>query len=314
MRSDIYRRIVEDAQCRTHSGRGVAARPPHHRQQPGTHAAPCHDPGRGRGPDREPDPSRLPDITPENSQLELSERGRQVQAPSSRQAASNSNASLPTSTHQKPKKQRHPQPPRNLTARRHPKRRDPGAGDEQISALSRCSAAPPRCRRSSAAAAAARPRRRRGSGAAVRPGSRSSDRRTGCAGRSSAARRLAVEQPLGLDDLEHRGTVSACSSAIVSEQPSARRVDEREVLARDLDARLRERHLEVLHERAEERPLLGRGAAARPARPTTNAVPQPNHAGSRAAVLRPREDPRDRAQRREVVLVLRAGAPAASRS
>ena len=96
---------------------------------------------------------------------------------------------------------------------------------------------------------------------------------------------------------------------------SARR-DEVEVAARDLQARLRERHLEVLDERAEERPTRGRGGAARATSraATASAVPQPYHAGQQAAVLRPGEHPGDRAQRAQVVARRRAAAPGASRS
>ena len=107
-----------------------------------------------------------------------------------------------------------------------------------------------------------RPRRRlvagRDSGAGARPGSRSSGRRTGSeAGPSAggpdgarAARRAptisssAADRPLVLGDDR-------------SEEAVARRPvrDELQVALGDLEARLRERHLEVVEERAEERPL-----------------------------------------------------------
>ena len=164
--------------------------------------------------------------------------------------------------------------------------------------LSPCCGARRRCPRSSGAAARRPPRRRRGSGAAASTwiafigstyGLRSRTERCSTGWRSSSSRRL--------DDLEHGGDDARVLGG--DRLPEARVVDELEVLDRDLDARLRERHLEVLDERAEERPVavepaqlveirLGERAAA--------AVPR----RQQAAVLRPREHPRDRAQRREV--------------
>ena len=74
----------------------------------------------------------------------------------------------------------------------------------------------------------------------------------------------------------------SCSAAIAAK--SAVRVelrrDELEILAGDLEARLRERHLEVVDERAEERQLAVE-AAQRVARPPPRTpLPQPYHAGS----------------------------------
>jgi hypothetical protein len=109
---------------------------------------------------------------------------------------------------------------------------------------------------------------------------------------------MTVEQVARLDDLEHRG--DRARVLVGDRLPEAGVVDELEVLGGDPDARFRERHLEILDERAEERPLAveraeridvrrrERGAASVPRR-------------EQAAVLRPREDPRNRPQRREVI-------------
>ena len=158
-------------------------------------------------------------------------------------------------------------------------------------------------RRSGPRASAAPPRSAaRGSGASSSTwiafigstyGLRSAIERCSTGWRSSSSRRL--------DDLEHG--LARCARARPRSAPRAGRSgDELEVLARRSQARLRERHLEVLDERAEERPARGRAArsSAIVARPRS-AVPQPYHAGQQAAVLRPREDPRDRAQRPQVV-------------
>ena len=98
-------------------------------------------------------------------------------------------------------------------------------------------------------------------------------------------------------------TVRSCSAAIAAKRRSGLelRRHELEVLAGDLEARLRERHLEVVDERAEERQLaveaaqLGRRSA--PRERGAAAVP----GGQQRPVLRPGEHPRDRAQRAEVV-------------
>ena len=60
--------------------------------------------------------------------------------------------------------------------------------------------------------------------------------------------RLAVEQRVLLDDLEHRGDRPRVLVLERGEETHGLRAlrDEREVAARDLEARLRERHLEVL--------------------------------------------------------------------
>ena len=114
---------------------------------------------------------------------------------------------------------------------------------------------------------------------------------------------MPVEQLVGLDDLEHRGDRAR---VLVGD-----RRPERVVARRAADTRARS---PCSTSRASSRGSAracgrtatpGRAAAARRRRRDANAVPQPYHDGSSAAVLRPREDPRDRAQRREVVLALR---------
>ena len=92
------------------------------------------------------------------------------------------------------------------------------------SSASPCCAAPRRCRRSSASAGAVplrAPRRRpRGSGAAARPGSRSSGRRTGCGAGSSAARPGGARAALLASTISSTAaTVRSCSSAIGAEEP-----------------------------------------------------------------------------------------------
>ena len=115
---------------------------------------------------------------------------------------------------------------------------------------------------------------------------------------------MAIEQLIRLDDGEHR--VRPCADAPLTAHAqnrsrSAPRRHERDVGLRDLEARLGERHLEVLDERAEERPF---GVEApQPGEPLTleavgvegraTAVP----GGEQAAILRPGEDPGDRAER-----------------
>ena len=78
-----------------------------------------------------------------------------------------------------------------------------------------------------------------------RPARRSSDRRTGCAGRSSGAARAAARaggrRP---SPRARRRRCASCSASIVSN--SAVFADERQIAARDREARLRERHLEVV--------------------------------------------------------------------
>ena len=126
--------------------------------------------------------------------------------------------------------------------------------------------------------------------------------------------RLAVEQPSSPRRSRARAsTVRSCSAAssaqIRSRLGSGGRASRYD--ARDLDARLRERHLEVLDERAEERPARGRaGAASRAARPraaAANAAPAAVPRRQQAAVLRPGEHPRDRAQRRSSPVAAASG-------
>src|SRR5206468_11105567 len=81
-------------------------------------------------------------------------------------------------------------------------------------------------------------------------------------------------------------------------------VHELEVSLGDVEARLRERHLEVLDERAEEGPLAVEAPQLARLRGGERG-PAPVPGGQEAPVLRPREDPRDRAERREVVVALR---------
>ena len=188
---------------------------------------------------------------------------------------------------------------------------------------SRCSAARLRSRRSSAAAAGGPPRRRRASarssstwiafiGSTYGLRSRIERCTTGCRSSSSSASTIASTA----------STVRACSAG--ERVPEALRLgavrDEREVRRGDLEARLRERHLEVLDECPEERPLARRAGAARRAarlrarRVEGRAAAEPG--GQQAAVLRPGEHPRDRAQRLELAGRRRLGPrrPAASRS
>src|SRR5205085_10791013 len=65
--------------------------------------------------------------------------------------------------------------------------------------------------------------------------------------------RLPVEELLRLRNLEHRGCRALVLGADRLPKPVV--ADELQVSLGDLDARLRERHLEVLDQRAEERPL-----------------------------------------------------------
>ena len=175
-----------------------------------------------------------------------------------------------------------------------------------------CCAAPPRCPRSSAAAGGARARARLVAGVAEAAQQLDLDRvhrvDVGVAQLDRALHdRVAVEQLVA--PRRSRAPPRPCARAPRRSRPRAgrgrRRRHELEVAARDLEARLRERHLEVVDERAEERPARGRAAAAPRGRlavgAAPSAVPQPYQAGSSAAVLRPGEDPRDRAQRAEVV-------------
>ena len=118
---------------------------------------------------------------------------------------------------------------------------------------------------------------------------------------------MAVEQLLLLDDLEHRRARAVVLVAQRAEHALAERrvVDELEVALGDLHARLRERHLEVLDERAEEGPLGVEPAQLldrRRREPGTRAEPR----GHDAPRLRPGEHPRDRAQRLELAAPGRA--------
>src|SRR4029079_12715609 len=112
---------------------------------------------------------------------------------------------------------------------------------------------------------------------------------------------MAVEQGMRLDDLEHGIPGAVVLRAEDAEDPLREDIvaDELEVALGDSHARLRERHLEVLDEGAEERPP----AEERPkifdrngAEPGARAEP----GGNDAAGLRPREHPRDRAESLEL--------------
>ena len=73
---------------------------------------------------------------------------------------------------------------------------------------------------------------------------------------------MAVEELAGLDDLEHGVARAVVLVAQDAEHACGERVvaDELEVALRDPHAGLRERHLEVLDEGAEEGPLAEEGA------------------------------------------------------
>ena len=98
--------------------------------------------------------------------------------------------------------------------------------------------------------------------------------------------RVAVEQLVRLDDREHR--VDRAPMLVGERRPEpvaiGSRRHERDVGLGDLEARLRERHLEVLDERAEERPLARRAAAARrAARPRARTRGTPSRSRTRPA-------------------------------
>ena len=178
------------------------------------------------------------------------------------------------------------------------------------SAASRCCAARRRCRRSSASAAA---------GALVAGAEAAQqldldrvhrvDVRVADPDRA-ADDRVALEQRSSPTIASTAETVRSCSASISpqSRSGSSSAGTSSRYSRAHLGARLRERHLEVVDQRAEERQLAvqaaqafevgagERGAAAVPGR-------------EQRAVLRPGEDPRDRAQRAEVVAALgpRAG-------
>ena len=176
--------------------------------------------------------------------------------------------------------------------------------------------APRRCRRSSGAAAAARLRRRRGSGRAARPGRRSSDRRTGSAGAPSAAAAGGGRAaPSDSVIASTAATVRACSASASANSAAVAVGNEAQVLARDAHARLGQRHLEVLDQRAEERPVAVQAAQSTDVlRRERGARAEPRR--QQAAVLRPGEHPRDRAQGGQLRgrRPPRAGSPDGSRS
>ena len=105
-------------------------------------------------------------------------------------------------------------------------------------------------------------------------------------------------------------TVRSCSAAIAAKRRfgSSSAGTSVEVLARDLEARLRERHLEVVDAASGRTATRGRGGAARAAsrRRERRAAAVPGR--EQGAVLRPGEHPRDRPQRAEVVLAAPAAA------
>ena len=105
---------------------------------------------------------------------------------------------------------------------------------------------------------------------------------------------MAVEQARRLGDLEHG---SDRALVFLLDRGEARGVvDEAQIEPGDPHARLGERHLQVLDERCEKRPRAVQppellGVCLRERRPGA----EPSR--EEAAVLRPREHPRDRAQR-----------------
>ena len=104
--------------------------------------------------------------------------------------------------------------------------------------------------------------------------------------------RAPLEQPLLADDREHRSDRALVLGGDRAEEALRLELgrDELEVLAGHLEARLRERHLQVVDQRAEERQLLGRGAAARrrrrPRRPCRSRT-RPGAASGSASSRRP---------------------------
>ena len=155
----------------------------------------------------------------------------------------------------------------------------------------------------------------RGGAARARPGSRSSGRRRGCGGGSTAA--VPAGGRAALSPRRSPSLPRPCARA--RPRSSARRRSgsssaghELEVAACDLEARLRQRHLQVLDQRAEEReraiepPQLAQPVARARERLERRAAAVPR--GQQAPVLRPREHPWDRPQPRQVVLG--AGPPA----
>ena len=114
----------------------------------------------------------------------------------------------------------------------------------------------------------------RGSGGGARPGSRSSGRRRDCGAGSSAGRRgggRAAPAPR-----RSPARPRPCARARRRSARRGARLDQLEVAGGDVQARLRERHLEVLDQRAEERPpaveaaqLARRRRAAKPSRSRT---------------------------------------------
>ena len=114
--------------------------------------------------------------------------------------------------------------------------------------------------------------------------------------------RVAVEELLRLDDLLDRLDRPLVLRA--DRLVQARVVDEVEVAGRDLEARLRQRHLEVLDERAEEGPASVEAAQLTQVGPGERcAAPVPGRKD--AAVLCPREDPGNGAERLQELTALR---------
>ena len=164
-----------------------------------------------------------------------------------------------------------------------------------------CSGAQRRCRRSSASAAAAPSRRRRGSGGELHlERVHRIDVRVAQLDRPLAARAGAASSRSSPIAASTASTARACSASISPNGAGSSTSDE--IAAGDREARLGERHLEVVDQRPEERQPPVELGAGRRASTAANALPAPNQAGSSDAVLRPREHPRDRAQRCEVVL------------
>ena len=110
---------------------------------------------------------------------------------------------------------------------------------------------------------------------------------------------VSIEEVLRTDDSPHG--VDGEGVLLGDRREEARVVHEVEVPLGDLEARLRQSHLEVLDERPEEGPLAVEAAQiAHAHRREGAAAPVPGR--EEAAVLRPGEDPRDGAERREVVV------------
>ena len=108
--------------------------------------------------------------------------------------------------------------------------------------------------------------------------------------------RLPVEQLARPHDREHRGdrTLVLGCDQIEDAVALGAGLDELEVALGDVEARLRKGHLEIGDQRAEERERAVEAPELASARGCKrSATPEPG--GKHAAILRPREDPRDRA-------------------